>query len=286
MSLRTATTAAALMLLFASPALAQQSGQTAEEAMQGGGMTNDRELDDARAREHFQIATRYYDEGRFIEAARQFEEAFELSGRPELQYNAYIAYREAHQNRRAAAALEGYLESVPNAPDRVNLAARLEELRRVIAEEEAQAEQLSEAERRALEESRRAEQEAAARREAEAAPEAWPWVILGIGGAAAIAGAIVGGLALSEASALRGECDTSVDPPLCLPQVGLEQRRSDAQTLALVGDVMLFGGIGVAAVGLILGLVFGLGGGDGDDAPQAGAFCTQDGCHAVIGGTL
>jgi len=286
MSLRTVSAAAALSLLFASPAFAQQEGgQTAEQAMQGGGMTNDRELDDARAREHFQIATRYYDEGRFIEAARQFEEAFELSGRPELQYNAYIAYREAHQNRRAAAALEGYLDNVPNAPDRVNLEARLEELRRVIAQEEAQAEQLTEAERRAQEEAQRAEQEARARREAEAAPEAWPWVILGVGGATAIAGAIVSGIALSEATALRGECDTTVDPPLCRPDVGLEDRRSEIQTQALVGDVLLFGGITVAAVGLILSLVFGLGG-DTDDAPQAGAFCTQDGCHAVIGGTL
>ena len=148
-------------LAWASPVAAQEDDdgddhQTAEQAMQGGGMTSDHELDDARAREHFTIATRYYDEGRFIEAAQQFEEAYELSGRPELQYNAYIAYREAHQSRRAAAMLRGYLAAVPNAPDRVNLQARLEELERVIEQDEARTQRLTDAERRAEEEARRA----------------------------------------------------------------------------------------------------------------------------------
>ncbi|MCB9594988.1 MAG: hypothetical protein H6719_19860 [Sandaracinaceae bacterium] len=272
-------------LAWATPVAAQggdEAHPNAEEAMQGGGMTTDRELDDTRAREHFQIATRYYDEGRFIEAAQQFEEAFELSGRAELQYNAYIAYREAHQSRRAAAMLEGYLEQVPNAPDRVNLQARLEELRRVIEQEQQRQEQLTDAERRAEENSRRAEQEARARREAEAAPEAWPWVVFGVGAAATIAGAVVGGLALSEASALRGECD---DMGQCLPQVNLDERRDNARTMALVGDFLLFGGGAVAVTGLILSLVFGLGG-SSDDAPQASVMCTGDGCYGTIGGSL
>ncbi|MBX3275439.1 MAG: hypothetical protein KF729_34585 [Sandaracinaceae bacterium] len=270
-------------LAWTAPAAAQQQGQpNAQQAMRGGGMTNDRELDDARAREHFQIATRYYDEGRFIEAAQQFEEAFELSGRPELQYNAYIAYREAHQARRAAAMLEGYLRGVPDAPDRVNLEARLEELRRVIAQDEARTAQLSDAEERALAQAQRAEQEAAARRAAESAPEAWPWVILGVGGAALIAGAITGGLALGAASTLRSECDAMGQ---CLPQVNLQARRDEARAMALVGDFLLFGGGLVAATGLILGLVFGLGRSD-QSAPRASAACTPEGCQGAIGGVF
>lgn len=278
------TPVAALALLLAAPAAAQDDDdrQSAQEAMQGGGMTSERELDDARAREHFTIATRYYDEGRFIEAAQQFEEAYELSGRAELQYNAYIAYREAHQSRRAAAMLEGYLNQVPNAPDRVNLQARLEELRRVIEQDEQRAQQLTDAERRAAEEARRAEEEARARREAEAAPEAWPWVVFGVGAGTTIAGAIVGGIALGDASALRSECD---DMGECLPQTNLDERRDGARTTALVGDVLLFGGGAVAVAGLILGLVFGLGGGS-DDGVQAGAACTADGCHGTIGGSF
>lgn len=268
--------------LFTAPASAQQP-EDAEQAMQGGGMTDHRQLDDARAREHFQIATRYYDEGRFVEAATQFEEAFQLSGRAELQYNAYIAYREAHQRQRAAAMLQGYLDSVPNAPDRVNLEARLVELRRAIEQDEQQAQSLSDAEREAREQSRRAEEEARARRQAEAAPEAWPWVVMGVGAGVLIAGAVVGALALGDASALRGECD---DSGFCLPQVDLEERRDDAQTLALVSDSLLFGGGTVAAVGLVLGLIFGLGGGAEEEAPEASAMCTRAGCYGTIEGTF
>lgn len=279
---RSLITALAVGLAWVSPAAAQEGDdrQRAEQAMQGGGMTNDRELDDERAREHFTIATRYYDEGRFIEAAQQFEEAYELSGRPELQYNAYIAYREAHQSRRAAAMLHGYLDSVPDAPDRVNLQARLEELQRVIEQDEQRTQQLTDAQQRAEEEARRAEEEARARREAEAAPEAWPWVVFGVGAAATIAGAIVGGVAIGDASALRSECD---DMEQCLPQTNLDERRDTARTMALVSDFLLFGGGAVTVAGLILGLVFGLGS-SSDDAPQAGAACTADGCFGTIGG--
>lgn len=272
-----------LGLLIAAPAMAQpESSPNAEQAMQGGGMTDERQLDDARAREHYIIGTRYYDEGRFVEAATQFEEAFQLSGRPELQYNAYIAYRDAHQARRAAQMLRGYLEAVADAPDRVNLEARLAELERAIALEEEQSQQLTEAQRRAQEEAQRAAEEAAARRQAEAEPEVWPWVILGVGGAAAIAGAVVGGLALSDAMALRADCDQD---GRCVPSTNLVARRSDATNLAVASDLLLFGGGAVAVTGLILGLVFGLGG-SAEEAPAASAFCTSDGCHATLRGTF
>jgi len=284
MSLARSTLTLLLALSISAPALAQEGGsggQTAQQAMQGGGMTSDRELDDDRAREHFQIAQRYYDEGRFIEAARQFEEAYELSGRSQLQYNAYIAYREAHQRRRAAAMLSAYLDQVPDAPDRVNLEARLVELNRAIEAEEAQAAQLTSAEARAAAETQRAEEEAEARRAAEAEPEFWPWVIFGVGGGAAIAGAVVGALALSDISALQSECIDNV----CLPSANLEGRRGDAETMALVADFLLFGGGAVALTGLILGVVFGLGSSP-DDGVSAGASCDRYGCYGTVGGAF
>lgn len=270
----------ALSLLLAAPAAAQD--RNAEQAMQGGGMTDDRQLDDARAREHYQIATRYYDEGRFVEAAGQFEEAYELSGRSELLYNAYIAYRDAHQSRQAAAMLQRYLEAVPNAEDRVNLEARLAELERAVEQDETEAAQLTDAERRAQEEARRADEEAAARREAEAEPEVWPWIIAGIGGGALIAGAVVGGLALGDATALRSDCDSG---GLCDPSEDLDERRSGIQTLALVSDVLLFGGGAIAAAGVILGLLYGLGG-PSEAEPTVDAMCTGQGCHMSVRGVF
>lgn len=288
---RSIAVALAFSALLTSPALAQEETpeaeaepQTAQEAMQGGGMTEERQLDDARAREHFRIATSYYDEGRFREAAAQFTEAYELSQRAELLYNAYIAYREAHQSREAANALSTYLDRVPDAPDRVNLTARLEELRRAVTEEEEQAAQLAQAQHDAEEAQRRADEEAAARQQAEASPEAWPWVVLGVGGAAAIAGAVVGAIALSNAQALAAECDNG----LCPPDIMLDDRRDDANRLANVADALLIGGGVVAATGLVLGLVFGLGGSSSaasdETTPTASVGCDGHGCTATLRG--
>lgn len=271
-----ATTAAAQE---GEPEQAPPNEQNAEQDMQGGGMTEERELNDQAARQHFRVASRYYDEGRFLDAAEQFEEAYELSSRPELLYNAYIAYREASASARAATMLEAYLEERPDAPDRQNLEARLAELQRAVEEEERQRRELEEAERRARE-------AAQARQRAEAAPEAWPWVVLGVGGAAAIAGAVVGALALSEAGALRADCN---EMGLCPTGVDLEERRDTAQTLALTGDLLLFGGGAVAVAGLVLGLVFGLPGGqdeaaEADEGLDVSLGCGATGCAGTLRG--
>lgn len=262
----------------------------AAEAMQGGGMTEDRQLDDARAREHFQIATRYYDEGRFREAAAQFEEAFQLSRRGELLYNAYIAYRDAHEPEEAARTLEMYLDNTPDAPDRVNLQARLEELRRAVAEEQQSAEDLERANAAAEAERQRAEAEAARAAEAEAQPEVWPWIILGVGAAAAIAGGIVGGLALSDSSAILDTCGENGFCRVSSAE-NLNEMRDGAKNLALAADIMLFGGGAIALTGLILGLTVGLGGGgddsdDGDADVEASAQCGPGYCGAQLRGTF
>lgn len=260
-------------------------GQDAREDMQGGGMTEERELNDQAARQHFRVATRYYEEGRFRDAAQQFAEAYQLSHRPELLYNAYIAFREANELREAANMLESYLEQREDAPDRQNLEARLTELRRAVEEQEAQQERLVEAERRAQEEAARAAEEARARRQAESAPEAWPWVVLGVGAAAVVAGAVTGGVALSESAALVDDCN---EDGLCPESANHEERRDTATTLALATDVLLFGGAAVAVAGLVLGLVFGLPqGGDDEEAPEEGVTGVSLGCTAAAcGGAL
>ncbi|MFK7984584.1 MAG: tol-pal system YbgF family protein [Sandaracinaceae bacterium] len=250
--------------------------ENAQQAMSNGGMTQERQLDDDAAREHFRIAQRYYDEGRFPEAASQFEEAYELSGRAELLYNAYIAHREANQLPDAAAMLEQYLNRVLDAPDRVNLEARLVQLQQTIAEDSEQ--------QAALEAARaRAEREAAARREAESQGEAWPWVILGVGGAAVIGGVVTGVLALSATNDLTSQCD---EFNLCsLSQIEIDSLRDDARTLGLVTDVLLIGGATIAATGLVLGLLFGLGG-DSEPDVEASAACTGTGCIANVQGSF
>ncbi len=171
--------------------------------------TSEQDMGDIQARGHFRLGRQYYEQGRFADAAQEFEIAFGLSGRAQLLYNVYLAYRDAQDLPNAARALRGYLSSVPYAPDHEHLSARLaqleqsvtrdqeEEARRVAEAAEA-ARQLEEAERRALE----AEMLAA---QGPTRP-AWPWGLLGGGLSLVVAGVVVDVVAATDADALRRSC--------------------------------------------------------------------------------
>jgi tetratricopeptide (TPR) repeat protein len=251
--------------------------------------TQERDIRDEQARRFFRLGRELYENGRFAEAAVEFERAYGLSGRGQLLYDAYIAYRDAQDDENAARTLRSYLESVPDVEDRVGLTARLEALERLIAERRAQdeaaaraARQAEEAERRAREAERRAA-EAAAPRFREIPGEVWPWAILAAGGAMIAAGAITGAVALAERSSLDASC------PLQLCPVGFDARgrQSAIETLAVATDVLLIAGGVTALTGLVLGIALGprtepLSQG----APKVGAACATDGCVAVVRGEM
>lgn len=288
-----AATVLAVLALGHGQARAQpeEEGEEMEQAMSGGGMTQERQLDDERARVHFRTAAELYDRGEFERAAVQFEEAYRLSGRSELLYNAYIAYREANDRRLAAAMLERYLQETPDAADRANLERRLEELQEAIQREDARAEALEEAERRAAEEAQRAEVQARLAeergRELRRA-EVWPWVVLGIGGAITVAGLITGAVALGRSNNLRSACPEQ----MCPPDSNFESRRSDIKRLSRIADGLIWGGLTVAVVGFISVLAVGLPRGGEDQAEAAQAALTPDvacgptGCVAGLRGSF
>ncbi len=260
-----------LVWLAAGAAGAQQPpAQQADQAMQGGGMTEERSLAEEQARLHFRAGLGLYDAGRFRQAAEEFEEAYRLSQRPELLFNAYVAYRDASDVEGAVRSLEAFLREVEDVRDRVNLEARLSSMREALAEQQTQAALLEENERRV------AEQDASA-----GGAEVWPWLVAAAGGAMLVAGGISGGIALSDADALvaacpNGECPLSVD---------LAGARSSAQSLAITSDVLLFGGGAVALTGVILGIVTAASGGSPSaEAPLVSAGCTPTGCVATVGG--
>jgi hypothetical protein len=292
----------------ASPTLAQDAAPT--EGMSDSIATED-EMTDARARARFRVGRELYADGEFSEAATEFEAAYGLSGRPELLYNIYLAHRDAQNHEAALDALRNYLNLVPEAPDRAHLEARLVALEaEVNAAREAAA--ATEAERAAaaaeLEAARLAAEEAGRPQYRHYAGETWTWAVLGLGGAAAIAGAIVGGVALSE----RGVLDSQCPGMLCPAGFGLDGRRSNIESLAIASDVLLIGGSVIAVTGLVLGLTIGLDRDElirrtvdagsaedteGDAAPApppaepaptaaVSGFCTGDGCMAVVGGTF
>ena len=146
-----------------------ESSDGSGEAL-GAGQMRAAVIGEDAARSHFRVGQLLYSEGRFADAAAEFEQAYFLSNRTPLLYNAFIAYRDANDLEHAIVVLDEYLRREPNIEDAVALQRRLNAMRATL--ESRMTEQTDVvAERRRLEDDRlRFEQEAtAARARAEAA---------------------------------------------------------------------------------------------------------------------
>jgi tetratricopeptide (TPR) repeat protein len=86
---------------------------------------------DEQARIHFQAGTLYFEQERFEDAAREYEEAFALSPRPELLLNAATAWDRAARLEEAIAALERVIQQFPGTESAQLAAPRLDRLRRL-----------------------------------------------------------------------------------------------------------------------------------------------------------
>lgn len=124
-----------------------------------------------------------FDAGRYEDALRLFEAAYELSPRPEMLYNIGTTADRLRRNERALEAFEQYLEELPDSDLRGPVESRARVLRAEIEQQ------------RALEESlRRAEEQP----EPEP-PRKW-WIGVLVGGLALAATAITLGVVLRDDS--------------------------------------------------------------------------------------
>ncbi len=73
---------------------------------------------EAAARQHFERGSKLYEQGRFLEAAREFEAGYEADARPLFLLNIGHSYRRAQDLRRAKAAYEKLLRTDPTTPQR------------------------------------------------------------------------------------------------------------------------------------------------------------------------
>lgn len=280
---------ASLLAALLAPGRAGAQAPEGDQAAPGGGdesmsqaTTTEGDMDDERARGAFRLGRQYYEQGRFAEAAAEFERAYGLSGRGQLLFNAYLAYRDARDDENAVRTLRGYLAEVPDAPDRAHLEARLAALERGIEERrDSEARQQAETEeaRRQAEEARRQAEEAARPRYREIPGETWPWIVMGAGAAMVVGGAITGAVALGERSSLDEECPLQ----LCPAGSDVEGRQSTIEALAITTDVLLVGGGVVAVTGLVLGIVLGPRT-EAIEAPPVAAACTGEGCFVAVRG--
>lgn len=242
---------------------------------------------DEEARMHFRVATAYYESGRFAEAAREFKLAHELSKRPQLLYNLFLASRDAGDIPTAAASLRQYLAEAPEVKDREVLEARLVALERIAATpaEQPIEEQEPEPEPVAAQEAEAPTEEQPA---ASTAPEEasgtrlnWlPWTLMGSGVALVAGGVTVGYLGVQDEKKLENDCPT---PAQCtLSDSEVEQLKSDGKFKTTLGDALWIPGAVTAAVGLTL-LIW-KPWNKSDATPRVDVACSSKSCGALVTG--
>ncbi|MFO0685773.1 MAG: tetratricopeptide repeat protein [Sandaracinus sp.] len=221
---------------------------------------------ETEARARFQLGQLYYSQGRFEEAAREFEAAYASHPHPVLLHNLYLARRDAGDARGAIDALTQYLATATDlsASDRRVLERRVEVMREQIqraaptetttTQTTAPIEPTETSPEEATPEQTPAEETTTDAASTLPPPEPAPpssdadalvtgaIASFGVAGAAALTMAITGGLALSERDRLASSC-----APACT-----DDQISGARTLGIVADVSLGIGAAAAVAGIVL----------------------------------
>jgi tetratricopeptide (TPR) repeat protein len=117
---------AALMLAMASGALAQKKAPVDPEAA----------AKDKEARDHYNKGILHYDLGEIDNAIAEFRQAYAISAAPGLLFNIAQAYRFKKDYEQALHFYSTYLRLQPNAVNRADVAARVQEMERLIKDQQ------------------------------------------------------------------------------------------------------------------------------------------------------
>jgi tetratricopeptide (TPR) repeat protein len=225
--------------------------------------------DDARARELYENGAMLYEEGRYEDAIKAWQEAYRISERPLLWFNIANAQERVGRWRDALESLNAY-RAFATADEREVLDRRMRNIERRVKEQEdadaeREAEEAEEAEKARREEDVRAEAAAAAAEEEVPPPDTSPKAadappLVGIGAGLLVGGLVgagVGGGLSGAALSKRGEIEAackSVGETLFCPQT-VEPLEAEEVQLSLGGDIALIAGGAVAGTGLVLMIV-------------------------------
>jgi tetratricopeptide (TPR) repeat protein len=248
--------------------------------------------DEEQARAHFRLGRAHYDNGNFAQAAVEFEEAYRISQRSALLYNIYLAYRDANDTRNAATALRKYLELEKEVENRGQLEARLAALERSLADGTApQPAVVAAAPTEPTPAPEPAATEPAPAAAASDAPAAEqdtnlvPFILMGSGGAMIIGGVVVGIMSSGKESELEDLCpDGDCGTPTPEKKQQVSDLQSSGESLSLVADILLFGGIAVAGTGAVLFVLDQMGGdaSEADSGTSASLACGPGLCGATF----
>ena len=249
-------------------------------AVSGSALAQESPLDE-RARLHFESGSSYFDAGNYTRALEEFQTAYEMSGRPELLYNIYLAHERLGNLEQASANLERFLaEADIDAERRAVLETRLANIRA----------RMTEAGATTPETTPPADTTPADTTPADTTPTPAPLppprgsddggvstpALLAFiaAGAGLVMAGVFGTLALTEHSSLEGDDGCA---PACT-----DDDVSSLRTYNTIADVSL----GVAVIGAVVGsiLIATSGGAGGESA--AGAWLAPDGGGITLRGAL
>jgi tetratricopeptide (TPR) repeat protein len=91
----------------------------------------------AASREHFQKGTAFYDLGKYLDAVREFEAAYQAKPDPALLYNLAQSHRLAGNPEQALHFYKTYLRYVPKAPNRAEIEGRITALEKLAEQKSA-----------------------------------------------------------------------------------------------------------------------------------------------------
>jgi tetratricopeptide (TPR) repeat protein len=227
---------------------------------------------DEIARSHAENGGRYFHLGRYADAAREFQAAYELSLRPELLFNLARALENAGRDREALDAYERFEAVGSPGIDPSNLRARIEALRTRLQTTAPIAPIVTR--RTPAPITPTPAPAPLVERPAVSRGLALPVTLLGAGGALLLTGLALGLTVSSTYSDLQARCTNRVCDP------SLQGDADAASTRAVIGDVL--GGAGLAAIAA--GVVVLLLPRSSSDArsPRVGFACTGAGCAGRV----
>jgi tetratricopeptide (TPR) repeat protein len=191
-----------------------------------------------RARFHFMAGRAYYDDARYDDAAREFEEAYRLTRHPDVLYNLGLTYERMGRSRDAVVHYRQYLDEAPDGPERAQIVDRIRRL---------------EAEAGPVPVERPDARPPPAPRTPHTDDRGAPvlgWSLVAGGGAVGIGALITGVLAASTHADLEESCEGRVCP---------RDRADDidsGQTMSTVSTVLTAVAVAAAAVGVVLVVTF------------------------------
>src|SRR4029079_3032359 len=108
------------------PAFAAVLGAMLLCAGTAGAQSPDKAVDPkVAAKEHYTRGTSFYDLGRYEDAIKEFEAAYQLKNDPAFLYNLAQSYRQAGNHEQAVHFYKTYLRYVPKAPNRADIEEKI-----------------------------------------------------------------------------------------------------------------------------------------------------------------